>query len=36
MQHAALDKLTQAEDARWENEKEKLEFALRRARNSSD
>ena len=30
---AALDRRSQAEDARWEKQKEKLETALRRARN---
>src|SRR4029079_2774229 len=29
---AALDRRSQAEDARWEKQKEKLEIALRRAR----
>jgi hypothetical protein len=29
---AALDRRSQAEDARWEKQKEKLEAALRRAR----
>ena len=29
---AALDRRSQAEDARWEKQKEKLETALRRAR----
>jgi hypothetical protein len=29
---AALDRRCQAEDARWEKQKEKLETALRRAR----
>jgi colicin import membrane protein len=31
-EHAALDRRSQAEDARWEKQKEKLEIALRRAR----
>jgi colicin import membrane protein len=29
---AALDRRSQAEDARWEKQREKLEIALRRAR----
>jgi hypothetical protein len=31
-ERAALEKRSQAEDARWEKQKEKLEIALRRAR----
>ena len=31
-ERAALDRRSQAEDARWEKQKEKLEIALRRAR----
>jgi hypothetical protein len=30
MQRAALDKLSQAKDARWQKQKEKPEIALRR------
>lgn len=33
-QRAAIDKQLQAEDARWEKQKQKLEVALRRARDS--
>jgi colicin import membrane protein len=33
-QRAAIDKKSQAEDARWQKQKQKLEIALRRARDS--
>jgi hypothetical protein len=32
VERAALDRRSEAEDARWEKQKEKLEIALRRAR----
>src|SRR4051812_21881818 len=35
-ERAALERRSQAEDARWEKQKEKLEIALRRARDSRD
>jgi colicin import membrane protein len=35
-QRAAIDKHSQAEDARWEKQKEKLDTDLRRARDSRD
>jgi colicin import membrane protein len=35
-QRGAIDKQSQAEDARWQKQKEKLDTALRRARDSRD